>query len=60
LPHKVKNYFGLQYVDGAYGVRDGSGPSLAQKNDYGSTFDEIADIIESKPVGLFVEDEEIA
>jgi hypothetical protein len=51
LPVNARKYFGLNYTDGQYGSN-----SLAHKNDSGSTFWEIADIIESKPEGLFVDE----
>lgn len=35
----------------------GDGRSLANLNDQGKTFSEIADVIESRPPGLFVDDE---
>lgn len=48
LPIKVVNWLNLQFDDGEY--KEGY---LTTKNDTGSTFEEIADIIESEPEGLF-------
>ncbi len=48
LPRKVQVWLGLVSEDGAFGLN-----TLAEKNDAGMRFKEIADIIESKPKGLF-------
>lgn len=52
LPEEVRDWVGLQDTTGRY-----NGPkefnSLAWLNDSGKTFAEIADIIESRPAGLF-------
>ena len=50
LPSTVAYWLGLHTEAGEFGVED----SLADMNDTGKTFDEIADVIESEPVGLFV------
>lgn len=50
LPPAVANWLGLVDVGGKFD--DGS---LASHNDAGKPFERIADIIESKPSGLFVE-----
>ena len=49
LPPSVPHWLGLQTADGNYS----KGGALADDNDRGKTFDEIADIIESEPEGLF-------
>jgi hypothetical protein len=54
LPAKVRDWLGLQTCTGSMLNRW----SLAHENDGGATFAEIADIIESEPVGLFDTDEE--
>ena len=48
LPEQVINWLGLRNDAGYYG-----GNSLAQMNDSGATFDNIADLIEREPRGLF-------
>jgi len=53
LPSAVKHFFGLARPDGGYGVNMMN--SLSADNDNGKTFKEIADIIQSNPPGLFVE-----
>ena len=50
LPEEVQNALGLRFSIGVYGKNT----SLAGINDKGATFNEIADIIESEPGGLFV------
>ena len=50
LPAKVQQWLGLNTADGYY---DGS--NLISENDFGNTFDGIANIIESEPAGLFKE-----
>lgn len=49
LPSIVRAWLGLRTPEGAAY----SSPSLYQWNDTGSNFNEIADIIESEPEGLF-------
>lgn len=49
LPEEVMNYLGLKSPYGNF-----RGGSLAALNDVGTSFNEIADLIESKPKGLFV------
>lgn len=53
LPKCVMEWAGLRSPEG--GFTDASITSLASLNDNGKTFAEIADVIESKPQGLFVE-----
>jgi hypothetical protein len=48
LPDKVIKWLGLNTGDGLY-----CDHSLSALNDAGVSFEEIADIIESEPVGLF-------
>ena len=61
LPSEVAYWLGLRTVRGSmYGIEGEYGEwlepsSLAVRNDDGSTFSEIADIIESEPRGLFNE-----
>lgn len=50
LSEGSRKALGLRSVTGWF-----NGQSLAQLNDSGSTFAEIADIIESEPEGLFVD-----
>lgn len=51
LPEKVKDWLGLRNSGGEYGNN-----SLVHLNDSkNKTFDEIADVIEKRPEGLFVE-----
>lgn len=58
LPDEVQNWVGLgtnlgnTYTPDVY--------SLSSRNDNGTPFDEIADIIESRPYGLFVEPKPIS
>lgn len=60
LPPEVTKWAGLESDEGAFGrdilvkVDDRSYPSLAQANDYGVTFDKIADIIEGVDDGSSV------
>lgn len=53
LPKSVRDWLGLSSSSGGFGsvVR----ASLDHENDHGKTFAEIADIIESEPLGLFVD-----
>lgn len=55
LPTKVQNWLGLNSNNGGYRRTDWglAETSLTQLNDGGAPFDEIADIIESRPPGLF-------
>jgi hypothetical protein len=55
LPQQVLDLTGLCTPDGSLGEGKGS---LAENNDSGATFSEIADIIESEPEGLFVNNRE--
>ena len=54
LPDKVKNWLGLSTEAGTFVVAK-CPDSLIDMNDGGSDFNEIADIIESEPEGLFDE-----
>jgi hypothetical protein len=60
LPTKVRDWLGLYNHEGAWDeinddYDEGSiDHSLADKNDSGATFDQIADIIEMAPKGLLV------
>ena len=49
-PTRARDFVGLRKSDGLYGLS-----SLSSNNDSGKTFAEIADTIESEPVGLFRE-----
>lgn len=51
LPKKVMNWLGLDDDNGAIDSKD----SLAARNDRGVPFSTIADVIVSKPEGLFAE-----
>jgi hypothetical protein len=51
-PRVVQRWMGLADDTGIYGDFD---RSLAGHNDNGESFEKIADIIESRPTGLFVE-----
>ena len=54
LPTDVMNWLGLNCLQGIYGkIKGHPRKSLADDNDGGKTFSEIADIIESEPEGLF-------
>lgn len=55
LDDSVRDFFGLRTDGGDYGHTC----LWAQNDAVGKTFDEIADIIESEPDGLFVENVEI-
>jgi len=48
----MTNWLGLRSGAGAFGPSETGRESLAHLNDSGKTFAEIADIIESEPVGL--------
>lgn len=48
LPEKVRRWVGLNDASGEF-----ENGSLVELNDNGKTFQEIADIIESEPAGLF-------
>lgn len=52
LPHIVKDWLSLSSKTG---TTDFNG-SLTNKNDFGSTFDDLASLIESEPEGLFVKE----
>jgi len=55
LPAAVQEWLGLCTEHGSF-----EKGALANKNDYGATFTQIADLIESNPSGLFVETAEEA
>lgn len=50
LPERVREWLGLRDFCGAFDAIN----SLASRNDSGATFNEIANIIESEPEGLFI------
>lgn len=56
LTYNVKEWLGLRSMSGAFThpAHPDIPDSLARMNDRGCSFEEIADMIESKPVGLFV------
>ena len=56
LPPRVRVWLGLSFSTGSYPMGIVF-ESLAAQNDGGSTFSEIADVIESEPAGLFSEQE---
>jgi len=53
LPYRILGDVHLNNPAGGYFELDGGSTSLALLNDAGKTFEEIADIIESEPSGLF-------
>lgn len=53
LPNKVRKWLNLSDTNGTYYPEDSDSSSLAFDNDQGATFDEIADLIERNPNGLF-------
>lgn len=55
LPIPVKKWLRLSENDGYFVDNDNVLTSLASRNDDGYTFNEIADIIESEPEGLFAD-----
>lgn len=57
LTLKVQRYFGFTTISGRYDPAYGN--SLIDDNDSGKTFTQIADIIESRPNGLFLEPEPV-
>ena len=54
-PLKAQRSVGLISRNGSFDYDNGNGSCLAEENDSGKSFSEIADIIESEPEGLFVE-----
>lgn len=54
LPSKVRKWLGLNTSDGLY-EQANRAKQLTVRNDGGYTFEQIADIIESEPSGLFTE-----
>lgn len=60
LPDVVRHAVGITYAGGDFVVSsldDEDESSLAERNDDGATFAEIADLIEARPPGLFIEGE---
>lgn len=57
LPGPVRNLLGLRDSVGAFYAPDivGECNGLAERNDHGQSFEKIADLIESRPPGLFVD-----
>lgn len=57
LPERVRDWLGLSCVEGSYHTADENYRfrTLHELNDIGTDFAEIADIIESRPPGLFVD-----
>ena len=54
LPDEVKDWLGLNSYQGTHIADEEQGvTSLSYANDHGADFNEIADIIESEPDGLF-------
>lgn len=53
LPEVVRTHLGFATASGTFDDGDGCSVSLADLNDEGATFSEIADTIESIPNGLF-------
>lgn len=53
LPEKVRKLYGFTSYFGDYRKKDGELCSLSDLNDNGSSFEEIANFIESEPEGLF-------
>ena len=56
-PFEVTDFVGLANEAGSFGA---GGDGLATRNDSGATFEEIADLIERNPPGLFTESMEEA
>ena len=54
LPPVVARWFGFSGACGSFRAAGGATDSLTGHNDNGDTFEEIADLIESEPKGLFV------
>lgn len=53
LPQAVRNWLGLATCGAVYGGQGSNSGQLAEDNDNGKSFPEIAAIIESAPPGLF-------
>jgi hypothetical protein len=53
LPQSVQDWLGLNDASGSYQDKDGKNLDLTVLNDEGVKFKEIADVIESRPQGLF-------
>lgn len=58
LPREVQQWVGLQAPQGIFKVPETEvgNCSLSARNDRGATFEEIADLIEAEPAGLFLEE----
>jgi hypothetical protein len=56
LPPCVQDWLNITTIEGRYIDKDGSANFLTVNNDSGKSFDEIADIIESNPKGLWREE----
>lgn len=54
VPESVEKWLGLNEDTGGYEGEDGY-ETLTEQNDGGMSFQEIADIIESEPEGLFIQ-----
>lgn len=55
LPHKVQAWLGFAHLNGQFVAEWNQPQWLTALNDRGTSFEEIANIIESEPKGLFVE-----
>ena len=53
MPDAVRRFYGFTTGAGDYIDKRGVSQSLMNDNDAGHTFDQIADIIEAEPLGLF-------
>lgn len=55
LPRPVQEWLGLRTSDGEFSAPENiwGETTLAERNDAGATFEEIAAIVESEPAGLF-------
>lgn len=56
LPDSVLDWLNLQTDAGYFKLIDGDGSLLDANDEQGKTFEEIADIIDSEPEGLFVKE----
>ena len=55
LPDSVCEWLGLRDTNGTFGGTDVKWDALTSMNDRGDSFDDIADVIEREPKGLFQE-----
>jgi hypothetical protein len=53
LPLKVASWLGLNQVNGQFWMAKGPSESLTSLNDHGKSFAEIAELIKSRPDGMF-------